>query len=801
MLQNYAQFVTTQAVKNQTALISPRVIKTSDVDLPRDSVYHYLDTKATDIFPTREMSYISNVPKNKKVPLWIVRDLTQKKETTTIANRTLDKSIHDWSKNNLAKFHVQDLLEQPNTDSQTNAVVDYNALNDLYKYSVTTTSKFSHRENLYKTYWETVKKVIQVSPTTHQFVSISIPNNIPSAQYLLNLNKFESSMLARVIVNDALFNVWALFNFLNPDSRSKSPMSVLSDEDTSNIVTELKYNGYSCFFKLSDLVSLSSQSKLPSKRKIDPWQLQKFLVIILFNIQKTVTNLSESETDTQVEVSPELTLVEQADRNETAEADEDNFSPDDAPSISAVLPNSDSITKVTPLPVSPPEELTDLELVSFIDNKTEGLLGLDSMELPDEIYDEPKLPDIPDADDSSVITVPVYTDDFAASLLSDKQASDKFEKFLTSAKNSQVLSSVEIRNLRKIKEKRDVLPSPYNPNQKLDVEAMRLPDDSLFDREKLVVKRSLPSVKESLKQEVLFNFDKQYLQKTYKKDILACVKNIEKAGVVIKDYTVDVNRSSLGAYEVHKLSLKPYHGKESQVYFRIPVINSEGEYTASSIKYRMKRSRQDLPIRKVSPIRVALTSNYSKLFVSRTERVAYDPYNYISNFIKANYLNEEGLVKSIDPGYSFHNTEKRPNIFASLSRELRGFTTEDYTFQFNSKDFDKHVKPEVLKDIEGKTDYPLLTYVGFINKDKHILTVDQTGVFYDYTDNMTPIGTMQELLKIDPVKLPKPFTNVKVLGDDIPIGVVLGYYIGLSNLIAVTKTQYTTLPANKQYHA
>ena len=114
---------------------------------------------------------------------------------------------------------------------------------------------------------------------------------------------------------------------------------------------------------------------------------------------------------------------------------------------------------------------------------------------------------------------------------------------------------------------------------------------------------------------------------------MSCVKALENSDIIIKDYTVETERSSLGAYEVHKLVLKPYRGKESPVYFRLPVINREGEFTASGIRYRMKKQRTDLPIRKISPTRVALTSNYSKLFISRTDRVAYDPYNYITKFI------------------------------------------------------------------------------------------------------------------------------------------------------------------------
>ena len=153
----------------------------------------------------------------------------------------------------------------------------------------------------------------------------------------------------------------------------------------------------------------------------------------------------------------------------------------------------------------------------------------------------------------------------------------------------------------------------------------------------------------------------------------------------------------------------------------------------------------------------------------------------------------------MEPGFSFENTEQYPNIFAQLSRELRGFTTNEYTFQFNTKDFTKNVKEETLTEISKKPGFKLLTYCGYRNSDKHILVVDKTNTIYDYTNDMEPLGKMEQLLQLDESKIPKFFSNIKVLGDDIPLGVAMSYYLGLPDFMGVTNTKYHTLPANKQY--
>lgn len=805
MLQNYQQFVTTQAVRNQAAIFNPRVVKSEEIALPNGSVFHYLDTTTDEMFPSRTAHHLSNIPKNKKIPIFNVTDLVSKDEIVSVKNKKIHENVRAWAKANNRLFRPEELLIKPNSDKQTNSVINYNLLNGLYNYAATATSKNSSRKNIYKTYWETVHKAIEANTSDHQFVSITIPNNIPSAQYLKNLNKLRDSVYSRVVTNDNLFNIVALFNFLDKDTRKNSVMSAITEQDCLQIVMELKFSGYSCFFKLADLISLSATSTLPSKRKIKTEQLQKLFIIILFNLQKKIINLVEKDLEnTETEEQQSLSMVEQADRDsdniDTDEFVEDN-KPFTHPDINAANSKLPPVSQVTNQ-VSAPEELTETEIEAFIETNSVGLVDLDVGDFPEEAYDDvPSHAEMssPVAQELPAVPVPNYTPEFKQNILADVSVDAKFEKFLEHAKKSQSMSTVELRSLKKLKEKRAELKSPYKPTEQLDIEATIKPEDSQLDTEAMQIKTASNLVKDSLKKEVLFNFDEQYINKLLRKDILASVKALESSELIIKEYTVTEVRSSLGAYEIHKLVLKPYRGKESPIYFRIPVINSEGEFKASSINYRMKKARQDLPLRKVSPIRVAITSSYSKLFITRTERVAYDPYNYITKYIKESYLDEQGLVKKLEPGFSFENTEKAPNTFAYLSKELRGFSTDDYTFQFNKKDFTKNVKEEVLNDIAKNTSYALLTYCGYNNRNKHILVMDKDNTIYDYTDNMTPVGTIDQLIGIDPDKIPKPFSNVKILGDDIPLGPVMGYYLGFSNLLGVTNTLFKTLPAGKQY--
>ena len=89
-------------------------------------------------------------------------------------------------------------------------------------------------------------------------------------------------------------------------------------------------------------------------------------------------------------------------------------------------------------------------------------------------------------------------------------------------------------------------------------------------------------------------------------------------------------------------------------------------------------------------------------------------------------------------------------------------------------------------------------FCGYLN-NKNILVVGYNNVFYDYSNGMTPVGTIEDLLGLDKEKTPKAFSTLKVLGDDIPLGVAMSFYLGISGLIAATETAYKLMGARQQY--
>lgn len=200
-----------------------------------------------------------------------------------------------------------------------------------------------------------------------------------------------------------------------------------------------------------------------------------------------------------------------------------------------------------------------------------------------------------------------------------------------------------------------------------------------------------------------------------------------------------------------------------------------------------------LPLRKISPTKVGLSSNYNKLFVFRTERKAFDPYSNIVEQIKTDYLDGKGNITKIAPGNRYRNNLKLPNIYAALSRSFNDVTTPTHRFFFNHDEIGSHIDADVLKALDKEE----LIFVGHDSK-QHVLVMDRSEQIYDYSANKAPLGKIEGLLQLNTEKIPQAFSAIKILGDTISLGVMLAYYMGLKDLVAITRSQMEVYPPRKQ---
>lgn len=198
-----------------------------------------------------------------------------------------------------------------------------------------------------------------------------------------------------------------------------------------------------------------------------------------------------------------------------------------------------------------------------------------------------------------------------------------------------------------------------------------------------------------------------------------------------------------------------------------------------------------LPIRKIRPDTVALTTYYGKLFVSRSARRANNSMDWIARQLLT--LGQSGtspLIKRVAPANVFDNGFNAPKIYSGLAQHFKSLYIGDYNLNFDwteRKHYFKDPAPGAkglsaeaqAEALEGKQ----YRICGNTNAGEIIL-VDYNNQFYVLQNNKpSPIGDIYKICLLDPTKAPVDFAEIKIFTKTIPVGIVLAYMLGFTNLI------------------
>jgi len=761
--------------------MNPIVTLSEEIKLPRYSVYHYLDTDSDIHFPGKDFSYIQAVPETKKVPIYNVSDLLVKEDVTTLQNKLVNTEIRKWQQLNIKRFKAVDIFTSPVKDVNLISIVNYNLLKDLYRIKPSPLFRYYTHLNLFSTYWSYVKKAINSDKESVQVVTVNVPTAIPSFNIINLILNFNPMKFSRVVSDKDLIQVLDIYRWLSKKLRPSGVMKDIEDKDTESIVIEFKFRGYSSFLPLDILVRLSDSSELESKTKFEEKKVQRIFILMLYKLQNKVNAILEEDVPFE---------HEEAEVNTSVNSDtEEVFTPKIEAVVKVPVKQSSFITHKENLKhIEKNELIEDLDMTFTIPDSVEE----ETDNEVDDMYKESILKAEEDKEEQE-FTVD-YSVENLNKILQPKTLDTQIQRTIEEASLFKTMTSAEIRKLKKLQEERKTLKSPYDEKSLLNEASIVTEQEQSLSKEEVQLTFTNNLVENNLKKEVLQNFDQKYVQTVMKKDVLACIKNLEKSGIIIKEYEIERVNQVTGNYDIHRLTLKPLHGKESTIYFRLPHIDKEGEMLVSGVRVMMRKQRTDLVIRKIAPTKVALTTNYGKLFVQRTERKAYNAYSYLTDYIRKSYLDEEGFVEKVIPGIKQLNKEHLPYSLHVLVSEFNEIITKDFTLKLKEYDNPTYIKPEVHKAIRDKNLYP----IGHLS-NSHILVIDRNSDILDYSDNMKNLGSVFDLFKIDRERVPKTFSTIKILGDDIPLGVVLSYYLGIKNLLAITQTQFKLLEANKRY--
>lgn len=326
-------------------------------------------------------------------------------------------------------------------------------------------------------------------------------------------------------------------------------------------------------------------------------------------------------------------------------------------------------------------------------------------------------------------------------------------------------------------------------------QAMVIVPETLKVPDKNPVAKDIKGVRDKsfLSSSITF-MDRRYVKDVLKADVVNATMHLQKAGYAVIDYKIEPVTTITDRYEIHRAQIMTPRGVTKTLSFQIPTPDSEGNMLVGGVKLRMRAQKGDMPVRKVSPSRVALSSYSSKLFLDRTDRVAFNSSKWLVGSVFDQTMEEgQTLFTSVKYGKVFDRDFKCPRNYSSMAMRFESFEFAGYRFNFNCKKTADYFSADELNLGVTHDSIPFAVGKG------HTLHFNSVGQVIRYEKGVAVfVSSFEELMGLDPQKCPVDYVEYGLLGDSVPLGFLLAYHIGLGNLLATLKATYRRVPRGSQ---
>lgn len=801
-------------------------------ELPRGSIFHFNPEKIFELGPdpslpvlknTRGIKYIrhatifpfenhiGNIVKRPTTPVMLI-------QRYRLMHRTM-KTVNQFKP--VDKNH-QFLL-----------VVNYNLLNQVYKYRPHRFVNYYHFYNFYKSII-TVIDILTKQSDRQQFLELRLPAIIVNRTLLNQLtdefirNDGPSTRYMKFFKTDDDFlfhQLWmwlgtnesrqkSIFNLINPLYLNKVNL-IVEDGDHYVIVNlgELNYwrDPSADDIEVDEEVEddFAEKTEKRNTNALSPKRLQyyfyNFIQKVLAVREKTV-KLNETYSDAKNDYED----VEDEDIEYTGIVSE---------------PSSDEeVTIPSSEPKTPDKSITPPET-------TKPKNGVTSLPTDDEIrrFDEPDTveDDVPQDTGEIVENEPPPLEIRTPSGILKTTMDDKGNTVNTIVKSypehvqyvmdeaktklkDGVITAKQFKKVEEAVKRYQTSPSPYHPDktiaQDLEInveETINIPKREVPDNDWVVDKSMLTTSIESNKA--------YYIKNIMAKDIIRSVMTIQKAGMVVSGIRREVVKDPVTEYEMLHVDVQPINGSPTTVRIKLPSFNpKDGTFKSLGSVYTLRSQRNEKPIRKVNPVKVSLTSYYGKLSVTKTDKKAYNMEKWIHNQIQN--LSFSGEIKELHYGNTLNTETLLPVIYCMVSKRFSSLRLTkrlgDDADIFMNFDYDKRwmlylndvkqqeailnldeeARQKQIQSILAKYDTAFHNqgYIVFardnLNKRRYFLKVDNNLVYSDTEINQPDKGiTLPQFLGLINTP-PSEYAEIKIFSKSIPIGLLLGYYIGLTPL-------------------
>lgn len=810
-MQLFDIFYKRYGIRKPQQLLKPRVFPLSALEFPRNTVFHYLPIE-DELGPDAKLSYFSNY--KKRIPITHVTELSEiSKGGRKLSDRHLPLIKTYQSK------HKQFRLNQHAIDNFHDILVpivyNYAIIPQLYKYIETPIANYSKWHDLNKTVFSTINSIATKTDRQH-FIFIDIPEVLPTITNLrLFENKLNASFMTAFDTNEKRY-VMEFWRWL--DDNLDSVLNQLSPEATKVTNCVFFHNSNWCLLNLGIFSQWKKSKDSQSPIQFTSLQLQK-LFLKLFNSIKDQAVIEPVIDDYQNDVKASSQIrdlfpkIFDSIKNQTVSNPAvntgspplknftQNFSDNEIEDESiSIDPDTDPYASYDDDSFKDDVDMADI--FNSVDSELEALNTFNDNLYHTKIYKTSLVNDSPPIktkglkESSTLDLEPVVfetKEELQQVLYHDKTAKEALGEYLDFYTELGVMSANDYRNLVKQIDAVENIQSPYDPKQSLLEYAVVKPEQLKLDPQPLPNLKHVPDP--SMHKTALIDFDQKYIKEILPKDIVASVANIQKTGIIIQDYEIDNQSSILGDYEIHTLKIRPIDGVPNTIRFKIPKIDPSGEFKANGKKYQQRKQRGDLPIRKIKPHIVALTSYYGKVFVSRSEKKAYDADSWLIKRLTLAALDDTNTdVLGFTPTDVFDNKFKAPRIYSGMAKYFKNLDLANYHLVFDHHERLKLFDPTTIASLEINGD----VIVGKAKNNSPVVVSTDNNFYLISSKGKVPIGNLASLAMIDQTKMPLDFSYLKVFRKEIPLALVLGYFLGISRLLVLLDIKPSIIPAKKR---
>lgn len=280
---------------------------------------------------------------------------------------------------------------------------------------------------------------------------------------------------------------------------------------------------------------------------------------------------------------------------------------------------------------------------------------------------------------------------------------------------------------------------------------------------------------EATAERTVEHLNRHYVRNVHEKSIAALINNLQRGGVIVTKINKEVVETAIGSYDDYEIQFAQAEGKVSNVRFKIQHLEEDGSYMANNVKYRMRRQKFDLPIRKINPETVSLSSYSGKINIRRNQNAVNNQSTWIGNhIIKAGFDMENTTITSLSPGSASDPSVKRPRLVSAIATRVRGFKCDGYYYDLKHEHW---VDSPEFKRL-SKIGYPIA-----VKGQNHLVVTDDNEVLVVDAKNNTQTYDFYQAIDINLKREPLEFVDVMIYNKKIPMGFVLAYEMGFQNLI------------------